>query len=471
MDSDQLITSLPPQEVAEETQTQTQNQQSQSVPLSLPLATLSLSLSSVLSSRATTSNPTTASLSPFTKTHLKPPSKKPISLSVLSPTPAKTTKKPNKKSSSNAPLQSLSPLLGRPPADPSNPFGGRRCTVVWLRADLRVHDNEALSTASAESLSILPVFLLDPRDFGRSPSSGFDRTGPFRAAFLLESVKDLRNSLRARGSDLVVRVGRPETVLPELAKAVGADGVFAHREVSRDEVKTEERVEKTLEKEGIEIKYFWGSTLYHIEDLPFDLEQMPTNYGGFREKVSGIAVRRSIEAPEHLKGMPARGGVEPGEIPTLAELGVSTPPAAVTQDGKPTVTSSLIGGEMEALERLKKFAAECQAQPNKGDKDCVGRDSIYGANFSCKISPWLATGCLSPRFMFEELKKTATNVISAATAPKNNSSSDNGMNWLMFELLWRDFFRFITKKYSATKKSTEEAPVTACTGAYAYAYA
>jgi DNA photolyase len=101
-------------------------------------------------------------------------------------------------------------------------------------------------------------------------------------------------------------------------------------QVSRDEVKTEERVEKALEKEGIEIKYFWGSTLYHIDDLPFDLQQMPTNYGGFREKVSAITVRKSIEAPQHLKGLPARGGVEPGEIPTLAELGVSAPPA-VTQ--------------------------------------------------------------------------------------------------------------------------------------------
>ncbi|KAF3322775.1 blue-light photoreceptor PHR2-like protein [Carex littledalei] len=439
MDSDQPNASLPSQDSSDETP----NPQSQSHPLSLPLATLSLSLSTILSPLSTnTSNPTstTTSFSPFTKTYLKPPSKKSITLSVLSPSPVKTPKKSNKKSSSNAPLQSLSPLLGRPPAEPSYPFGGRRCTVVWLRADLRVHDNEALSIASSESLSMLPVFLLDPRDFGRSPSSGFDRTGPFRAAFLLESVKDLRNSLRARGSDLVVRVGRPETVLPELAKSVGADGVFAHREVSRDEVKTEERVEKALEKEGIEIKYFWGSTLYHIEDLPFDLDQMPTNYGGFREKVSVLTVRKSIEVPEHLKGMPARGGVEPGEIPTLAELGVSAPPS-VTQDGKPTVTSSLVGGETEALERLKKFAAECRAQPNKGDKDSVGRDSIYGANFSCKISPWLATGCLSPRFMFEELKKTATNVISAATASKSNTSSDNGMNWLMFELLWRDFFR------------------------------
>lgn len=66
----------------------------------------------------------------------------------------------------------------------------------------------------------------------------------------------------------------------------------------------------------------------------------------------------------------------------------------------------MAGGETEALQRLKKFAGECQAQPHRGSKD-GSHDSIYGANFSCKISPWLAMGCLSPRFMFDELKKNA----------------------------------------------------------------
>lgn len=66
-----------------------------------------------------------------------------------------------------------------------------------------------------------------------------------------------------------------------------------------------------------------------------------------------------------------------------------------------------MGGETEALQKLQKFAAECRAQPNKGIED-GGRGCIYGANFSCKISPWLATGCLSPRYMFDELKKSAT---------------------------------------------------------------
>lgn len=66
----------------------------------------------------------------------------------------------------------------------------------------------------------------------------------------------------------------------------------------------------------------------------------------------------------------------------------------------------MAGGENEALQRLKKYAAECKAQPYKGSKD-GNQETIYGANFSCKISPWLAMGCLSPRFMFDELKKTA----------------------------------------------------------------
>lgn len=74
----------------------------------------------------------------------------------------------------------------------------------------------------------------------------------------------------------------------------------------------------------------------------------------------------------------------------------------------------MVGGETEALERLKKFAAECQAQPHKGGSKDGSHDSIYGANFSCKISPWLAMGCLSPRSMFDELKKTAARYDSSS---------------------------------------------------------
>lgn len=74
------------------------------------------------------------------------------------------------------------------------------------------------------------------------------------------------------------------------------------------------------------------------------------------------------------------------------------------------MSASLVGGETEALERLKKFAIECRTETSRGNMD-NSRNSIFGANFSCKISPWLAMGCLSPRLMFEELKKTANRYI------------------------------------------------------------
>ena len=225
-----------------------------------------------------------------------------------------------------SPLPASTPGLSRSFPSGAPAASGRRRTLVWFRADLRLHDHEPFHAAAGASSSLLPVFVFDPRDFGKSPS-GFDRTGPYRANFLLDSVADLRRSLRARGGDLVVRVGRPEVVIPELARAAGAEAVYAHGEVSRDECRAEERVQKAVEKEGINVKYFWGSTLYHVEDLPFRLEDMPSNYGGFRDAVKGLEVRKVLEAPEEVKCVPMKNVLEPGDIPTLSELGLTAPPA------------------------------------------------------------------------------------------------------------------------------------------------
>lgn len=91
-------------------------------------------------------------------------------------------------------------------------------------------------------------------------------------------------------------------------------------------LQAEEKVAASLQEQGVETKYFWGSTLFHIDDLPFKLNEMPSNYGGFREKVQNVAVRDTLEAPQQLKGLPASGNLKPGNIPSLQELGLN--PAA-----------------------------------------------------------------------------------------------------------------------------------------------
>lgn len=49
--------------------------------------------------------------------------------------------------------------------------------ILWFRNDLRVHDNEALSTASANSSSVLPVYIFDPRDYGKVGAAFFSLQG------------------------------------------------------------------------------------------------------------------------------------------------------------------------------------------------------------------------------------------------------------------------------------------------------
>ena len=94
---------------------------------------------------------------------------------------------------------------------------------------------------------MVPVFVLDPRllDAGRFPSAN-------RAWFLLASLRELRAALRERGGDLFVRAGRPETVLPELARETGAEAVYFASDVSPFAMARDKRVEAALD--GVEIR-------------------------------------------------------------------------------------------------------------------------------------------------------------------------------------------------------------------------
>eukprot|EP00249_Psilotum_nudum_P015654 c25449_g1_i1 orf=499-1554(+) len=327
-----------------------------------------------------------------------------------------------------------------------------RTSVYWFRNDLRLHDNEAFSAAVAESDYVLPVYCFDPLDYGRA-SSGIERTGPARANFILECVDKLRQSLRARGSDLIVRVGKPDEVLLTLAKCTGADVLYAHQEVSYEEIHMENQVIETLKAEGIGNEFLWGGTLIHVSDLPFSLDEIPTAYVGFRQMVQNVPVRKTIEAPKHLKSLPSAGGVKPGDIPTLEELGVE-PFCAQSQDGEAGDGRPFIGGEEEALLRLKSLIIESPGHLHTDVGDVGLDDSIHCANFCNNMSPWLAIGCLSPRCMYEEMKNSER---LDASLP-----IDGALKLLVAELLWRDFLRFVTKMYVSTKKGSDVTTVTAC---------
>lgn len=307
---------------------------------------------------------------------------------------------------------------------------GTGTVIVLFRSDLRVHDHPALAHAVEDAAKIIPLYCFDPRHFGRT-DGGFQKTGKYRVRFLQESVQDLRNSLRKKGSELVVRHGQPEQVIPDLCKRYGARAVFMHREVVYEDQKVEERLQKNLKQAGKELQLFWANTLYHEEDLPFSVERMPDVYSDFREIVEkNGTVRTPIPTPDQYPSLPR--GIDSGEIPTLSALGVPDTPVNKYQSSG---VSAITGGESEAIQRVASYVQSTK----RLDSELNPRAKVtshLGADFSCRISPWLAMGCISPRRIFDEMKKIS------------NGSKSLYRSSTYFELVWRDFFRYITAKYS-----------------------
>ena len=298
--------------------------------------------------------------------------------------------------------------------------------IVWFRQDLRLHDNESLLHAMKDGHEVIPVFVFDERVFMRKTKYGFKKTEKFRAQFIIESVQDLRNSLRQLGSDLIVRVGKPEDEVFEIAKFAKAKWVFCNRERTLDEVKVQDALEKKLWSIGQEIIFSRGKMLYHTQDLPFPITHCPDTFSSFRKEVERfVKIREPLAAPTQPFS-PLTVFIKKGTIPTVQDFGHS----AVKKDDRAVM--DFRGGEQEALRRLKAYLWDTNAILTYKDT----RNDLLGANFSSKFSSWLAQGCLSPKLIFWEIQRYEV------VHGKNDST-----NLLFIDLLCRDFFRFMGKKH------------------------
>lgn len=302
----------------------------------------------------------------------------------------------------------------------------KNTALLWFRTDLRIHDNEALSLAISQSDDILPVYVFDVRDFEESTSFGFKKTGVHRARFLLESVIDLKKQLQKIGSDLIVRVGRPEDEIAQLANEIKASWVFCNRDMTPKEIIVQDGVESNLWKSGREVFYSRGKMLYYTADLPFPVMHTPDTFTTFRKEVEQfVPVRCPLDTPNHLTSR-WLGTINLGEIPSLEDLGYSKEEASVKGDPR------LKGGEEAGLAQLHYYLWDSHLIKTYKET----RNDSLGWDYSTKFSAWLAVGALSPKKIYHEIKKYEA-----------QDGANESTYWVIFELLWRDFFRLMGKKY------------------------
>ncbi len=299
----------------------------------------------------------------------------------------------------------------------------KRTTIVWFKTDLRLNDNETLTRAVEQSDEIIPVYCLDETHFAITPF-GFKKTGSWRAQFLLESLQNLDANLRAMRSGLLVVSGKPEIELFLLAKKYNAHQVVAKKEVAYEEIQTELRVKKELGTIHCTLETFCTSTLYHPTDLPFEVKDIPDVFTSFRRAVENKSSVRTIFTKPEAIPSPA---IPPLHLPTLEELRLSSTKI------DPRAALVFKGGETEGRERMQRYFYATHSVANYKQT----RNGLIGENYSSKFSAWLALGCLSPRIIFSELKNNYE-----LLHPANESTY-----WLVFELLWRDYFYFMMAKH------------------------
>lgn len=298
-----------------------------------------------------------------------------------------------------------------------------KTAIVWFKTDLRLHDNETLCRALEHSELLVPVYCLDPSHFSTT-SFGFRKTGAFRARFLLEALADLDQRLRQLGSGLLLLRGKPEEALAKVARQYGATKMYVKKEVAHEELETHARVEAALWKEHCGTEVFSTSTLYHAMDLPFSIKDIPDVFTNFRKKIEReqVRVRPVFPKPDFILSPP----LPTLELPDLEELGLHEP----VRDARSAFP--FLGGESHALRRLSYYFSESRLVDNYKDT----RNQLLGTDYSSKFSPWLALGCLSAREIFAELRRY-----------EQSRGANDSTHWLLFELLWRDYFRFLMKKH------------------------
>ena len=300
-----------------------------------------------------------------------------------------------------------------------------RLSVVWFRNDLRICDNVTLRQAINNSDAILPVYIFDSRKY-RTSTYGFPKIGSFRAKFIIECVLDVRTNIRAAGGELYIRKGNPEDILKELCLKYRAASVYFSKEAAPYELKEEVAVRNALEDVGVETYSFYNSTLLLREKLPFTLSAMPDMFTAFRWSVERTAIfGEPLSAPDFIN---VPKGLENEEIPSLQSLQLTEPRVDIR------AAIQFAGGEKRAIQRINEYVWQLEGPSTYFET----RNQLVGANYSTKLSPWLAAGAISARYVYNEIKRY-----------EKERVANKSTYWIGFELLWRDFFRLNMEKYQS----------------------
>lgn len=285
-------------------------------------------------------------------------------------------------------------------------------------------DNKNLAAACKENNFTLAVYFLDPKLF-KIGKWGFRKIEKYRAKFLLESLEELKVQLENLNIRLLVYYEEPEKRLPSIIEKYQVTHVHYQEEWTREEVEQINRVKNGVPG-AIIFKSEYDQFLFDPGSIPYaNFSEIPQVFTEFRKKCEKYAEISPV-LPKPPKRADNNLISEKTDLPTLEKLGF------YKFENHPESAFPFRGGETEARNRVHNYFFETK---NLG-KYKNTRNGLIGLNYSSKLSAWLANGSISARTIFWEVKKFEKEIL------KNEDTY-----WLIFELIWRDFFKYVSLKY------------------------
>ncbi|MCA3645468.1 MAG: deoxyribodipyrimidine photo-lyase [Methylobacterium sp.] len=283
--------------------------------------------------------------------------------------------------------------------------------IHWFRNDLRLDDNPALRLAG-EAGAMLAIFI-DETDEGLRPRGGA------QGWFLHHALARLAESLREKGSDLIILRGNSREIVPQVAGAIGAGLVTWNRRYGEVERDLDAAIKAELRSRDITVESRNGHLLYEPMEIRSQAGGPLRVFTPFwRACRAKRAVAAPLPAPAALPQLPPLPAL-PGRV-ELADLGLlpSWP------DWAKGLRETWQPGEAGALKRLLGFLGGGL----RGYAEDRNRPDLPSTSM---LSAHLAVGDISVRRIWQMTEQ------ALATGETRGTNED--VEKFFSELGWREF--------------------------------
>ena len=316
----------------------------------------------------------------------------------------------------------------------------KKLVIYWFRNDLRTEDNPALNfaceLAKQTDASLLPVFC-HRASYGTLHTHvtqwGFARMSAHRQRFLRQTLDDLRYQFNQVGKELFELDGElsQQSLFWSRLKLAKVKVSIVCEEIAAPEELAEIAGLRDL---GYEVHTQWQSTLYDPSVFGAELAQMPNQFTNFRQQIEQSGVLSRDIAISQLNDTLTDDDAYFSAMLAEETLHFEVKGSSFLGDERssfPYWQGQFQGGSRAGLAHVKTYFSTELTHHYKET-----RNQLFGIDFSTKFSPWLASGAIS-----------ASQIVSALRRFESTHGQSKSSYWIWFELLWRDYFRFLHCKY------------------------